>query len=94
MIDAKSFMGFFENEYGVKFKDVESGRDALGIINEQEGQAKKNRVCCKCEYAIKGGEFIHDSDIICGNGDSVKVTEFVSANDSCEYWVLADKECD
>jgi len=36
MIDAKSFMEFFEKECGVKFVDAETGRDALDVVTERD----------------------------------------------------------
>ena len=36
MIDAKSFMEFFEKEYGVTFVDGNTGKKALDIIAEKE----------------------------------------------------------
>ena len=35
MIDAKSFMEFFEREFNFKFVDADTGRDALDVINER-----------------------------------------------------------
>ena len=34
MIDAKSFMEFFEKEYGVTFVDGKTGRKALDVVAE------------------------------------------------------------
>ena len=36
MIDAKSFMEFFEKEYGVTFVDAQTGKKALDVITEKE----------------------------------------------------------
>jgi nitric oxide synthase oxygenase domain/subunit len=47
-INAKSFMEFFEKEYGVKFVDHKTGRSALEIINEREKEARSKRVCGNC----------------------------------------------
>jgi len=35
-INAKSFMEFFENQYGVKFVDSSTGEKALDLIIEKE----------------------------------------------------------
>lgn len=50
MIDAKSFMEFFEKEYDVSFVDANTGKRALDIIaiDEQEKSAlKKSCMICK-----------------------------------------------
>ena len=44
MIDAKSFMEFFEREFNVKFVEANTGRDALDIITER-GDKSSNNVC-------------------------------------------------
>jgi hypothetical protein len=35
MIDARSFMKFFSEEFGIKFVDVATGKDAIEVIDEQ-----------------------------------------------------------
>jgi len=41
MIDAKSFMEFFEKEYGVTFVDGKTGRKALEVVAEN-GKTRSN----------------------------------------------------
>ena len=41
VIDEKSFMEFFEKEYGVKFVDAETGRKALDVVEEHKGNFTK-----------------------------------------------------
>jgi hypothetical protein len=36
MINAKSFMEFFEKEYDVKFVDAKTGRNARDVVEEHE----------------------------------------------------------
>ena len=43
MIDAKSFMEFFENEYGIKFIDQKTGKRAIDVI--AENKKAKNDPC-------------------------------------------------
>jgi len=38
MIDAKSFVEFFEKEYGVKFVDANTGKKVLDIMAEKENK--------------------------------------------------------
>ena len=78
MIDPKRFMEFFENEYGVKFVDANTGKNALDLI-------KESHICGKCQYGARGdGVTSFVEDIICVNADSRFVTEYVSENDTCE----------
>ena len=42
MIDAKSFMEFFEREFNVKFVDADTGRDALDVIIERGDKTSNN----------------------------------------------------
>ena len=86
MIDSKSFMEFFEKEYGVKFVDVNTGRNALDIINER-------RVCGKCQYIVRGdGKTLHAEDMVCANPESSHATDFRMKGDTCEHWAAAEKE--
>ena len=41
MIDAKSFMKFFEEEMGVEFIDSNTGKRALDVIGEREAKNSK-----------------------------------------------------
>ena len=83
MIDAKSFMEFFEQESGIKFIDANSGRPALQVLKEQ----KRSRKCQNCASAVHGdGVILHLGDIICGNRQSDKVTDWVDKNYCCEFW--------
>jgi len=86
MIDAKSFMEFFEKEYGVEFVDVSTNKPTLDIIKEQ-------RVCTKCKYCASG-DGVHSfvEDTICVNSDSDYVTEFRTGDDTCELWESAKNE--
>ena len=86
MIDAKSFMEFFENQYGTKFVDMKTGRNALDVLNEQ-------RTCANCQYILRGdGESLLVGDMVCGNPDSDYVTDFRMSDDTCIYWEMAKKE--
>ena len=86
MIDAKSFMEFFEKQYGTKFVDMKTGRNALDVINEQ-------RTCANCKYILKGnGETLHMDDMVCGNPDSNYVTDFLMSDDICDNWELTKEE--
>jgi hypothetical protein len=80
-------MEFFENECGVKFIDMETGKSALDSLRKYEKQTNKDKLCSNCKYILKGdGKFIHISDNICGNIDSIHATEFRSLNATCELW--------
>jgi hypothetical protein len=86
MIDAKSFMEFFEKESGVRFIDGNTGKPALDLIKEQ-------RVCIKCKYGVCGdGIHSHVDDTICVNSNSEHVADFRMSNDTCELWELAETE--
>jgi len=86
MIDAKSFMEFFEKEYGVKFVDASTGKNALDVLKEEH-------ICGKCQYGARGdGITSFAEDIVCVNADSCHVTDYVSENDTCELWEAAKKE--
>ena len=86
MIDAKSFMEFFEKEYGVKFVDASTGKNALDVLKEE-------RICGKCQYGARADgvtDFVED--IVCVNGDSRHVTDFRMNDDTCELWESEEKE--
>jgi hypothetical protein len=87
VINAKSFMEFFERENGIIFIDTTTGEKALDIIRAQEEQKSKKQICCNCEYAVKGdGKFAHIQDLICANGNSPNVSDFMTAKTTCNYW--------
>jgi formylmethanofuran dehydrogenase subunit E len=80
MIDEKSFMEFFEKEYGVKFVDVSTGKNALDIIKEMKS-------CKTCRHIIYGdGLTLHLEDMVCGNSASDHATDFRFSSDSCNRW--------
>ena len=86
MIDPKSFMEFFEKEYGVKFIDVSTGKNALDVI-------KEDHICGKCRYGAHGdGVTMFKEDIVCVNAESRHVTDFVMKDDTCEFWEAKEKE--
>ena len=86
MIDPKKFMEFFEKECGVKFVDVNTGKNALDII-------KGERVCGKCHYGARGdGVTSFEEDIVCVNANSPHVTDFRMSDESCAYWEAPKKE--
>ena len=86
MIDEKSFMEFFEKEYGVKFVDANTGKNVLDIIHE-------TRVCEKCAHVIKGdGKSLLIGDMVCGNPESDHVADFMTDGDTCELWEDAKEE--
>ena len=86
MIDPKRFMEFFENEYGIKFVDVNTGKNALDLL-------KESRVCKKCDHAIHGdGKSLLIGDMVCGNPRSEYVTDFRTSDDTCELWEAEKKE--
>ena len=86
MIDTKSFMEFFEKEYGVKFVDANTGKNALDIINEKQ-------VCGKCKHIIRGnGKSLHAEDMVCGNPESSHVCDFRSNDDTCKLWETEEEE--
>jgi len=77
MIDSKIFIEFFEKEYGTKFVDIATGKNALDIM-------RSNRTCGKCKHVLHGdGKIIHIGDMVCGNTKSESVTDFMSDEDSC-----------
>jgi len=85
MIDAKSFMAFFEKEYGVEFKDANTGKNALNTIH-------KEQKCVNCTHVICGdGETLHEDDMVCGNPDSEYATCFRMHNDTCILWEAGNK---
>jgi hypothetical protein len=92
MIDAKSFMEFFEKEFDVKFVDSKSGRNALDIIREKEQERdaiEKN--CLTCFWVAKGdGVSLHKDDRVCVNADSEYVTEWVFESTVCARWKKAE----
>ena len=86
-INAKNFMEFFENQCGVKFVDISTGKNALDLINEREKINSNERACGNCKYGAKGdGIFAHTEDIVCVNSDSPNTTEFVFADSNCDHW--------
>ena len=88
MIDSKSFMEFFEKEYGVKFVDVKTGKGALDIINEKH-------TCKACAHILKGdGKSLHIGDMVCGNPLSDYVTDFRFDDDTCSLWEAVKKSND
>ena len=86
MIDPKSFIEFFAKEYGVKFVDANTGRNALDIINE-------SRKCKTCEHIIRGGgKVLHAEDMVCGNPQSNHLSDFRMNDDTCNLWEERKKE--
>ena len=86
MIDAKSFMEFFEKQYGTKFVDMKTGKNALDVINE-------HKTCVNCQFILKGdGKSLLVEDMVCGNSDSDYVTDFRMSDDTCENWKAAMEE--
>jgi hypothetical protein len=86
MIDPKRFMEFFEKEYGARFVDANTGKNALDLI-------KESRVCKKCDHVIHGdGKSLHIGDMVCGNPCSEYITDFRMSDDTCELWEAAKEE--
>jgi hypothetical protein len=84
MIDAKSFMEFFEKEYGVSFVDTSTGKKALDIIDTA-------RECGNCKHILRGdGKTLFEEDMVCGNLESEYLTEFRFAGDNCKLWEVSD----
>jgi DNA-3-methyladenine glycosylase I len=85
MIDEKEFMKFSEKQYGVKFVDANTGKNALDLTNER-------RVCEKCMHAVKGdGKILFADDVVCGNMESPYVSDFRMKNDTCNLWTAISK---
>jgi hypothetical protein len=83
LINARNFMEFFQNQYGIEFIDAITGKRALDLIHKKE-----QNLCSTCKFAAEGdGKFVHLDDMICTNGESERVTEFVSADSSCDQWM-------
>jgi hypothetical protein len=81
MIDAKSFMEFFERTQNVTFVDSNTGERILGSCSAEK------RNCASCKWLIQGdGVHLHDEDTVCGNGESEYATEWVAAEHSCPQW--------
>jgi hypothetical protein len=55
VVDAKSFMEFFEKEYGVHFVDVKTGKDVLHAAVEKE---------IRPEYTVKS-DIVAESEGAC-----------------------------
>ena len=88
MIDPIKFMEFFEKTSGVKFVDVNTGKNAIDVI-------KETQVCGKCEFGARGdGVTGFVEDIVCVNADSRHVTDFRMENETCEHWKAAKKKED
>jgi len=88
MIDAKMFMEFFEKECDIKFIDTGTGKPALDVLNEF-------RTCKNCKYGSYGdgiNGFVED--LVCVNAESEYTCEFMSDNDTCEFWETAATEGD
>ena len=82
-INARNFMAFFQNQYGIEFIDAITGKRALDLIHEKE-----QNLCSTCKFATRGdGKFVHLDDMICTNDKSERVTEFVSADSGCKQWI-------
>ena len=58
MIDAKSFMEFFEKQFNIQFIDVETGMKALDVVAEHE---KKNAPYGSPEYKSDYDRFIEEN---------------------------------
>jgi len=87
MIDPKSFMEFFEKEFGVEFVDSNTGRNALEVLAENEKAKQGEKVCDNCRWGAKGdGKIVHESDIICVNDKSKYITDSVSKKHTCKLW--------
>ena len=85
MIDAKSFMAFFEKEYGIEFTDANTGKNALDTI-------RKEQKCVNCTHVICGdGETLHEGDMVCGNPVSEYATCFRTCKDTCVSWETGNK---
>jgi hypothetical protein len=83
MIDTKSFLEFCKKEYHVDFVDMQTGKNALDII--QENNARKT--CLSCRWAMNGdGKTLHKEDVVCVNGQSEYITEWVSSEMVCDFW--------
>jgi len=74
MIDAKSFMEFFEKEFNVKFVDADTGRDALDVIAEREDKASSN----VCDTDVQTGVILLHICESCGK------LELISSEDAFE----------
>jgi len=86
MIDPKSFIEFFEKEYGVKFVDAKTGKSALEIINQK-------KTCGTCKHVAKGAsKILHADDMVCANPDSVHASDFMTDDDCCEFWKSEKKD--
>ena len=80
MIDPKSFMEFFEKEYGVKFVNANTGEDVLNKMRQKQ-------VCANCRHIIRSdGENLHAGDMVCGNPESDYLSDFRPDDDTCIYW--------
>ena len=85
MIDPKSFMEFFEKQYGVTFVDANTGKRALDIIDEKN-------ICGMCRHIVRGdGKAIHAEDMVCVNPDSIHAGDFRANDDTCKLWETVKK---
>jgi len=76
-------MEFFQNKYNIEFINADTGKRALDLIPEKE-----QNLCSTCKFAARGdGKYVHLDDMICTNDGSEWVTEFVSADSSCDQWM-------
>jgi hypothetical protein len=86
-INAKNFMEFFQNQLGVTFVDIATGKNALDLILEQGEASAVERLCKTCEYCKCGdGVFAHVEDMICVNPKSENLGEFILSDDRCVLW--------
>ena len=60
MIDAKSFMEFFEKEYGVTFVDGKTGRKALDVVAEKA--KSRNNPYSNPAYKSDYDRFLEESE--------------------------------
>ncbi len=82
-LNAKSFMEFFEKEYGVEFIDSNTGKRALDIIADSESR----KSCATCNWVTSGdGVTVHEKDMVCVHADFRYVTDFVSEDMKCDLW--------
>jgi hypothetical protein len=88
MIDAESFMEFFEQNCGVKFMDAQTGQSALSVLRAKKRNKNLHAGgCLKCNWARKGdGVWLHEEDTVCVNPDSEKLADWVTSSDCCDFW--------
>ena len=94
MIDPKAFMKFFAEEFGVKFVEAKTGRNAIEVVEgmEEEKAKSENRTCAFCRWVLVGdGSGVAKGDLICGNDSSEYLADWVSKDRTCKLWEVRNE---